>query len=237
MRILDSLKNIWYEFSEYTLYATHDRTPFFDIAKKHLTTCDKILDIGAGDGGFIKYFGRNDIYAMDGNSNAVNNLRNLKINAICAVLPDMPFPDNFFEGVHASHILEHLYPEDFYRALKEMDRVLKPNGILVISSPMMWEKFYSDLSHIKPYDPEIFKNYLCENSAKSLTRPKIGGYRIKNLTYRYAHEELKPFILRGCNVFNFLSLLFIKLLKNIGVRYLYKSGYTIVLEKYKREIS
>jgi len=235
MRIIEFFEKNWIESKQSVQYTTHNRTPFFNIAKKYLANCDKILDIGSGSGNFIKFLGKNDIYAIDGNKDSVNNLQNIGINAVHAILPDIPFPDNFFNGLHASHILEHLYPEDFYRTLREIDRVLKPGGILVISSPMLWEGFYSDLSHIKPYNPEIFKKYLCGDLSYSSTRLQIGGYRIKSLTYRYKFEEIYPIVLRHCNIFNILSLLFVKLLKKIGIGYFRKSGYTVVLKKLKNE--
>ena len=231
MRVIELIKKIWIESKQSTQYATHDRIPFFRIAKKYLSCCNKILDIGAGSGNFARFMGRDGIYAIDRNRSSVNDLQNIGINAVHASLPDIPFPDKFFDGVHASHILEHLYPEGFYRTLMEIDRILKPGGILVISSPMMWEDFYSDLSHIKPYNPEIFSRYLCNNLVGSSTRPQIGGYQIKTLTYRYSFKEMRPIILKHCPVFNFFSLIFVKLLAKAGIGYIHKSGYTIVLVK------
>lgn len=233
MHITELFRKNWIESKQSVQYATHNRTPFFNIAKKYLANCDKILDIGAGSGNFIKFFGKNDIYAIDGNEDSANNLKNLGINAVHAILPDIPFSDNFFDGIHASHILEHLYPEDFYRTLREIDRVLKPGGILVISSPMLWEGFYSDLSHIKPYNPEILKRYLCGNSPLSRTKLQIGGYQIRDLIYRYRFEPIRPIIWRHSSIFNFLSLLLVKFFTKLGIGYSHKSGYTIVLEKLK----
>jgi ubiquinone/menaquinone biosynthesis C-methylase UbiE len=45
----------------------------------------------------------------------------------------LPFPDNHFHGIILSEILEHL--EDDVRGLKEVWRVLKPNGTVVITVP------------------------------------------------------------------------------------------------------
>lgn len=45
----------------------------------------------------------------------------------------LPFPDASFDVVYSSHVLEHVNSEEL--ALKEMKRVLKPNGILIIGMP------------------------------------------------------------------------------------------------------
>jgi SAM-dependent methyltransferase len=57
---------------------------------------------------------------------------------------DVPFSDNTFDTVVSTEVLEHV-PEPL-RALKEMHRVLKPGGHLVLSTPMYCPR------HEVPYD-------------------------------------------------------------------------------------
>jgi SAM-dependent methyltransferase len=232
MNVKQSLRRIWIESKQTTKFATHDRKAFFDIARNYLSGCQKILDLGSGGGHFIRFFGRDDIYALDGNKKSVNKLKTLTKNAIHSVLPNIPFPDDYFDGIHASHILEHLYPEDFYKTLKEMDRVLKKGGILIISCPMLWDGFYNDLSHTKPYHPQIFERYLSNDDlSQASTRPHVTGYETRELVYRYQFQELNPIMIKHLNLFNFLSYALIKLLRKAGVGHAYKTGYTIILEK------
>lgn len=47
----------------------------------------------------------------------------------------LPFPDNAFSAIYASHLLEHLYLEEGKRLLKECFRVLKPGGVLRMVVP------------------------------------------------------------------------------------------------------
>ena len=49
---------------------------------------------------------------------------------------DIPFEDNSFEIVLCLSVLEHL--EDPKKALREMHRVLKPNGTILVSVPFMF---------------------------------------------------------------------------------------------------
>ena len=58
---------------------------------------------------------------------------------------NIPFPDNFFDLVVCSEVLEHLH--EYNDAVKEMHRVLKPGGKLYASVPASWpEKICWNLS-------------------------------------------------------------------------------------------
>ena len=57
---------------------------------------------------------------------------------------DLPFRDQRFDTVISTEVLEHV--PDPLRALREMQRVLKPGGFLVLSTPMHWPR------HEVPYD-------------------------------------------------------------------------------------
>jgi predicted SAM-dependent methyltransferase len=47
----------------------------------------------------------------------------------------LPFPDARFDGVYASHVLEHLEPDAGLRLLRECNRVLNRNGIIRVAVP------------------------------------------------------------------------------------------------------
>ena len=228
------IKNLIKENKRVFEYASYrGRAPFFNIAKRYLADCENVLDIGSGDGNFEKFMDRDDIFALEGNEDSVTKLKKMNINAVYSKLPQIPFLDIFFDGIHASHVLEHLVPTDFYNTLLEINRVLKPGGILVISGPMLWKDFYSDLSHVKPYNPGIFVEYLCKTSCNTATRMHIGGYIVQDLIYRYHFEELEPIVFESVQfyLFNFLSIGIYKLLNKLGIKRIHKSGYTIVLKK------
>ena len=46
-----------------------------------------------------------------------------------------PFTDNYADEIIASHILEHLYVP-IYEIMKELHRILKPNGKLIVALPI-----------------------------------------------------------------------------------------------------
>jgi predicted SAM-dependent methyltransferase len=82
---------------------------------------------------------------------------NLDMNPVCSdvircnLLKGVPFPDEKFEVVYHSQVLEHLPKEKAFDFLKECHRVLKINGIIRVVVP--------DLENII----DEYKKYLNEN--------------------------------------------------------------------------
>ena len=60
--------------------------------------------------------------------------KRLDVDSVASVL-DMPFPDNSFEEIVFTEVLEHLPEGTELTALNELKRVLKPRGLLVMSVP------------------------------------------------------------------------------------------------------
>ena len=56
----------------------------------------------------------------------------------------LPFSDNYFEGVLAFQVLEHVENLDF--TISEIHRVCKPDGNVLITMPFIWPE------HEMPYD-------------------------------------------------------------------------------------
>lgn len=216
-------------------YVTHKREPFFEIATEYIQPNSKVLDIGAGNGAFSKYLQRSDFYLFDGNKQTVEELKKEYANVVLGDLPVLPFEDNFFDVIHCSHVVEHLPPHIFYETLKEMDRCLKVQGYLVISAPLLWSGFYNDLSHIRPYNPKVYRNYLCGEQVFSRTRKVISEhYKQEKIVYRFreANEDLNYTIKKSKLLFGLPARIIRHILKN-NIDYYEKTGYTIVLRKEK----
>lgn len=64
----------------------------------------------------------------------------------------LPFPDNHFDLVFTKSVIEHIHKPFHY--LKEMQRVLKPGGRIIVMVPD-WQScmyiFYDDCTHVQPY--------------------------------------------------------------------------------------
>ena len=60
-----------------------------------------------------------------------------------------PFEDNYFDLIEASHILEHL--DKPFLVMKELHRLLKPNGILIIKVPH-FSRGFTHAEHTHGFD-------------------------------------------------------------------------------------
>jgi predicted SAM-dependent methyltransferase len=67
----------------------------------------------------------------------------------------LPFPDGTFNGAYSEHALEHLYPDQAIRLLREIRRVLKPGAVFRCGVPDL-EK-YVNYYVGKPVDGEFAK--------------------------------------------------------------------------------
>jgi SAM-dependent methyltransferase len=63
-------------------------------------------------------------------------------------ITDIQFPDNTFDVIYCSHVLEHV-PDD-RRAMREFQRVLKPGGWAILLVPITAEQTFEDPSVVEP---------------------------------------------------------------------------------------
>jgi ubiquinone/menaquinone biosynthesis C-methylase UbiE len=218
-------------------YCTKDRRPFYDVAGKYLPDDAEqiIVDIGAGEGGFAEYLKLSDrfrnLYLLDANSLTIECLKGKLSNVILYKAPEpLPFEDGTVSYVHCSHIVEHLYYSELYSFLKEIDRVLNKGGILVITTPLLWGYFYKDLSHVKPYYPSVFINYLCRQSKQRSTEAISANYVIAEQVYRYTTECFEEWGSEYLFI-DFVIQFSKKVLNKLGIKKYTKNGYTLVLRK------
>ncbi len=96
----------------------------------------KLLDFGCGSGIFVEELEKAgfDAHGVDISDEAVRfgALQGIK-NLSTIDSHKINFPDNTFDVVLSMDVLEHLEDEEW--ALKEIERILKPNGIFVVMVP------------------------------------------------------------------------------------------------------
>jgi len=85
---------------------------------------------------------------------ALIKLRERGAQVILSQISSLPFADGAFELVCALDIVEHVDDDD--GALRELSRVTKPGGALVISAPLhpsLWTAFDDFVGHKRRYEP------------------------------------------------------------------------------------
>lgn len=125
----------------------------------------KVLDLGCESGSLIlkrivSKIKDPQIFGIDIDPKAVKEAKKRGVIAIQADLEmPLPYKANFFNLVSANQIVEHLVNTDLF--LKEIFRVLKPHGYLILSTEnlaswhnifaliMGWQAFSQDVSELK----------------------------------------------------------------------------------------
>ena len=97
----------------------------------------RILDAGCGTGAILQRLGNPDKnLGIDLAPEAITfcrerGLENVQQADIC----DLPFADNSFDAVICSSVIYHEWVSDVGAAIREMRRVLRPAGLLIINVP------------------------------------------------------------------------------------------------------
>lgn len=139
----------WWFLGRQTLFSR-------EIEKMGVSRDAAVLDVGTSTGanlemarkaGFADIMGL-DFSAVSQQWCAERGLPPVRIGDVC----NMPFADNQFDLVLATDIIEHV--DDDEKALREIERVLKPGGKCLITVPafrLMWSRHDETAHHKRRY--------------------------------------------------------------------------------------
>lgn len=195
-------------------------------AKRRVKFIDKLfdargqlfLDVGCTDARVVLALKRNKDFfvGIDIDIRALNTAKNTGIKAVAASAEHLPFKEGAFDGIICSEVLEHL--ADDRGAIKEIARVLKKSGLLVISVPNSeiekilpfkalvknyYQRLESAVSHVRKGYTLCELKALCEAESLRLREfdydlKIIGAIFHLTLYYLYSHQEdkFRRFVLR-----------------------------------------
>ena len=95
----------------------------------------EILDVGCGTGGMLKSLQKyGNAAGLDSSEKALEFCKKRKVrNLFRGSASELPFKNNIFDLVTAFDLLYHKNIKDDVQVLKELNRVLKPHGYIVIT--------------------------------------------------------------------------------------------------------
>ena len=153
----------------------------------------RVLDVGCGDGFFtaqiLQRFNLKNIYGLDISSKAVDlaRLKHPEIKFQQGALNHIPEETNSIDSVTMIEVIEHLV--DIEGTLKELFRVMKPGGILLITTTdfnllkqviiamFFFEKyFYPTNPHIRFFKRSTLTDVLSENGFSVIKYAWNGSY-------------------------------------------------------------
>jgi len=149
----------------------------------------KLLDIGFGRGELEKKLdscSNIDIYGIDISNFAVKRAKaNLRGKFLQGSIRNIPFRDDNFNVVLALEVLEHIPPSKTFEALGELNRMLEPKGILIVSVPLnegledLIKRGKNPNGHVRVYTSLLIEAEL-----------KMAGFRIEEIKFLYAFKNL-----------------------------------------------
>ncbi|HMU92403.1 MAG TPA: class I SAM-dependent methyltransferase [Anaerolineales bacterium] len=102
----------------------------------------RILDIGCGSFPyFLAHTAFAEKFAIDQIPLPQQTASELKIESFTLDLeiePRLPFENDYFESVTLLAVVEHLDPALMAKLFKEIYRVLKPEGMVILTTPAAW---------------------------------------------------------------------------------------------------
>ena len=127
----------------------------------------KILDVGCGDGVLVAMIARDPTARVTGIDTDADSLEAAKnrlaafgdrVQLVEASGYSLPFEDNAFNVVVAAEMIEHLQYID--GLLTEIKRVLKPGGLVIITTPVKLFDKPEDPMHVQEFTPIKLKHLL-----------------------------------------------------------------------------
>jgi len=149
---------------------------------------ERVLELGCGEGYYTKKMLEitPEVFATDISEKFLNKAKKYTEGRaeqyVCCPAEKLPFPDNYFDKVMMSEVIEHLL--DWREGIKETRRVLKSGGSVVISTPNKLS-YFNVLCHIKillrnePLDGDHIKEF----SRRELVRLLDGYLSVEKYDY------------------------------------------------------
>jgi ubiquinone/menaquinone biosynthesis C-methylase UbiE len=154
----------------------------------YLVSDDRVLDVGCGNGMHTLKAGEycREIVGIDYSPHSLDlalrfaesmMVKNVRFQRVNLEHSPLPFADSSFDKVLFLDVIEHL--EEREKLLKEIKRVLKPGGLLLLTAPnreTSWKRFQRKIGLPSFADPDHKVEYDKEKFLRELSR---AGFRLK----------------------------------------------------------
>ncbi len=181
-KIYFGLWSLFYDYDPISLWLKSIQAEILN--KISIPDKSSVLDVGCGSGNALKILYANNVkklYGIDLSGLMIKKAKKkLSYNAVLktAGVENIPFKDNFFDYVFSFESFHHFSDPDI--AIKEMRRVLKKNGKLIIADIdfYFFSKLFEKLEPgcVKIYNKNDFKDLFSKNKLKLISQDKVGSF-------------------------------------------------------------
>lgn len=159
-----------------------------------------VVDLGAGYCDFINQVSASKKYAVDPSPELSNFATKdvVKINSPASDL--LAISSNTVDVVHASNLLEHFDDQELEKVMREIKRVLKTGGKLILIQPnykLQPEHYFDDHTHKKIFNDVSLESFLVENGFKIILKmSRFLPQEVKN-SPSFIPRSILPLIIRA----------------------------------------
>ena len=123
----------------------------------------KVLDLGCGSGRHVVLLSKEgfDVYGLDNAESGLKQckkwLKKLKLKAKLknsSCYKKFPFKNNFFDAIISTQVIHHAKLKDILFCIKEIERVLKPKGLVFVT--VTRNKMKGRASKVKLIEPRTY---------------------------------------------------------------------------------
>ncbi|MFX0025472.1 MAG: class I SAM-dependent methyltransferase [Candidatus Hermodarchaeota archaeon] len=169
----------------------------------------KIIDAGCGFGKWVIFLSERgyEVIGVDNNNLAITKLKQFRSSLKVEIgdILKLNYPDNFFDAYISMGVIEH-FEDGPLIALEEAYRVLKPNGLIFVSTPtvniirkIFIQSFLNIINRFYYFFTKFF-NFLNKNNlldrkfkiGKNEKRERNKYYHF--IEYRFTSEELQSYL-------------------------------------------
>lgn len=197
-----------YSNDQENLYKNFFIRLLFDLGHKYIAERGKkingnILDVGSGMGYHLKFeqtSAKRKYICLDNDPAMLKRIKGKYVTTLVGTCSLIPLPDKSIDVIIASHILEHL--PKLSSDLKELKRVLKDDGTLIVVLPCDPGLLWKTLTYITPsrwrlkklgIDYDVVMNHEHVNSFNKCTSAIKKEFSLSN-------EKYFPFFIRNFNL-------------------------------------
>ncbi len=171
-----------YSDMHYKIREDYDKLYYDMLFKKGY----KILDIGCSVGNFIAQDPQN-IIGIDIDEDSIKIAKKRGLNAFKHdVTEKMPFNNNFIANVNCRYLLEHMRDPLFL--MKDIFRVLKKNGRLILLTDKITRHFWDDYTHQKPFTKRSLEQIAYDAGFRKFKIYDFPSKGVFGLGFLYKHK-------------------------------------------------
>lgn len=161
--------------------------PEFEELKKYIKESERVLDLGCGNGRLFELFKDKKVkyVGVDFSKKLIEKAKEKYGNYFqIADIFSLPFSDNYFDSIWVIAVFHHIPSQELQlKALKEMGRVLKKNGKIIMTCWYLFRPFFRKDILISPKKMKIQRYYHAFTKKELKKLFEKSGFKIEELKY------------------------------------------------------